>query len=374
MGLVFTNNALYPLYVTSEGGDAASIGLFIAALNLAAIAGRPLIGPMIDRLGVQRVLQIGTLLFIIPPLAYHFLLGSGLTPVVWFFRLIQGFGLGAHFSAFFTMAAQMAPEGRRHESIAMYGISGLGANLVGPVMGEYIVMTYGLSPFFLLMTCLGLAALILISFTKIPRAVDSEVSFKLSKFITVIKHRPIYLALVLAAMLSFTFSTPFGFLAPLAGMRSITGFGLYFSGYAVAGIVIRLIGPKWGDKFGWRRILIPAFTLYGIGLFVIFFSNSVAGLILAGTVCGCAHGLAFPAVTSLGYTLAPAGAKGTSIALVTGAMDTGSAISGFVLGQVAQAYHYGIIFPLSAIIPFSAAILLLWTIIRNPSHLSQQTN
>jgi len=370
VGLIFTNNAIYPLYVESQGGSAAQIGLFVSAYAIAAVLSRPLVGMLIDRFGVRLVLISGSLLMGLAPLGFLAILGNGLTPLAWTLRVAQGFGFGAYFSAFFTLAAQMAPTARRNEAVAMYGITGLAANLVGPIMGEQIVRIWGLSEFFITMAVAGLIATFVA--TRFKNTGDMEpTSFSLRTFANTLKTRQLHFPLILAMLLAISFSTPSGFLAPLAGNRGINGFGLYFTGYAAAGITVRLIGRKWADRFGWRRILIPMFCLYGCGLTIIYFSHSIGGLILAGSFTGSAHGLAFPAVTALGYTMAPDKGKGTAMALVTGMMDFGSFVAGIVLGQIAQIFGFAKVFPFAVLAPLTAVILLVVHVARNPQRFAR---
>ncbi len=373
VGLIFTNNAIYPLYVTYQGGSAEQIGLFVSAYAIAAVAGRPLVGMLIDRFGVRIVLMIGTILMALPPLGFVVTLGSGMSTIVWLLRIVQGFGFGAYFSAFFTLAAQMAPTEHRNEAVAMYGITGLAANLVGPLMGEQIVHIWGLQIFFPVMSAAGLLAILIAYNLKTTSDLKPAV-ISLKNVISTLKKRSFHLPLILAMLLAISFSTASGFLAPLAESRQINGFGLYFSGYAVAGIIVRLIGRKWADRFGWRRILIPMFVLYGAGLTGIHFSFSIKGLIIAGMFTGSAHGLAFPSVTSLGYTMAPKKGKGTAMALVTGMMDFGSFIGGIILGQVAEFLGYPSVFIVALLAPVTAISILVIHVIINPQHFAQRIN
>ncbi len=370
VGLIFTNNAIYPLYVESQGGSAAQIGLFVSAYAIAAVLSRPLVGMLIDRFGVRLVLIGSSLLMGLAPLGFLAILGDGLTTLSWILRVAQGFGFGAYFSAFFTLAAQMAPTARRNEAVAMYGITGLAANLVGPIMGEQIVRIWGLSEFFIVIAVAGLLATMIATRLRTASAME-PISFSLRTFVVTLKTRQLHFPLILAMLLAISFSTPSGFLAPLAGNRGINGFGLYFTGYATAGIIVRLIGRKWADRFGWRRILVPMFCLYGCGLAVIYFSYSISGLILAGSLTGSAHGLAFPAVTALGYTMAPTKGKGTAMALVTGMMDFGSFVAGIVLGQIAQLMGFAAVFPFAVVAPLTAVTLLVIHVARNPQRFAR---
>ncbi len=347
------------------------VGLFMSTFSIAAVLGRPVIGLLIDRFGVKYVMIMGCLCMGLPSLGYLALINTGLTPIVWILRAIQGFGFGAHFSAFFTLAAQTAPIGRRNESIAMYGIFGIGAIMIGPFIGERLVNLYGLPTFFIVMAALGIIAAFLATLFRIPHFASPPLHKNKNMF-KAVKNRKLYFPLILAMLMAMSLSAPAIFLAPLAELRSISGFSLYFTGFAVSGMTIRIIGRKWADQFGWRRILIPSFSLCSIGLIIIYFSQSVPMLFSAGMIIGIAQGLALPAVTSLGYSMAPEGAKGTSMALVTGMIDFGVFMNGIILGQVAKIGGYAIIFPLATIAPIVAVILLLIHVWKNPRHLSKE--
>ncbi len=369
IALNFTNNAIYPLYITQVGGSAAIVGLFIGVYSLAAFLGKPVIGPLIDRFGIQPILIFGSLCIALPPIGYLVFLDQGLHPLIWVLRIIQGFGFGAHFTAFFTLAARTAPYGRRNESIAMYGISGLAGNLIGPVLGEWLTATQGLAIFFIVMTLIGLGGTISALFLRTTGRKKSK-GFSLRTLTAALKTRELRFPLILAPLLSMSFAAPVIFLAPLATARGLQGFSLYFTGFAVAGITIRLIGKKWGDQIGWRRILIPSFIIYAAGLWLIFFSPNLLILGIAGFLSGNAQGLAFPAVTSLGYTLAPEDAKGSAMALITGTMDLGVFITGIILGMIADRAGYGIIFPVASIAPLIGAFLVIINVLKYPGRFS----
>ncbi|NIA18617.1 MAG: MFS transporter [Simkaniaceae bacterium] len=371
IALNYHNNAIYPLYVTHAGGNAVMVGLFMSVFSIAAVLGRPVIGPLIDRFGVKYVMIMGCLCMGLPSLGYLVLINAGLTPTIWLLRAIQGFGFGAHFSAFFTLAAQTAPVGRRNESVAMYGISGMVSIMIGPFIGEELVETFGLPTFFIVMAALGITAAFLATLISIPHFASPPLH-KNKNISVAIKNRKLYFPLILAMLMAMSLSAPSIFLAPLAELRSINGFSLYFTGYAVSGMTIRIIGRKWADQFGWRRILIPSFSLCSVGLITIYFSQSIPMLFSAGMIIGIAQGLALPAVTSLGYSMAPEGAKGTSMALVTGMVDFGVFMNGIILGQIARLGGYAIIFPLATIAPILAVTLLLIHVWKNPRHLSKE--
>ncbi|MFH0883746.1 MAG: MFS transporter [bacterium] len=364
MALNFTNNAIYPLYVKHSGGTAETVGAFMAAASLAAVTGRPLIGWMIDRWGTKPVFLLGSLGMALPSLGYWGLLGQGLVPAVWALRLLHGFGYGAHFSAFFTSAAESAPKGRRNEAIAMYGFSGLMANLIGPMLGEQVFDLYGLGPFFLMVTSFALVgATIVLMFKPFPR--DSEVKPPaIGSALKLLGARPLWLVFALAFLLSACYSTPPAFLGPMAREREIARFGLYFTGYAVGGMGIRLLGRKWGDRFGLRRVLIPSFLVYATAMFTLFLAHSTGVVVLAGLLAGIAHGLAFPAVNALAYGLAPVGSGGSIIAMLTGMMDVSTMTTAYLFGVLAERFGYPAAFPAAASAGVLASLLVVISVLR----------
>ncbi len=352
VGLSFTNNAIYPLYIQSAGGGPQVVGWFMATYYLAAILGRPFIGSFLNQFGVKPVLTAGTALIAFTPLLYVFANQNWVS--MFSIRLFQGLGFGAYFSAFFTLAAERAPDKRRIELVGIYGLPGMAANLVGPGIGEWIVRSFGLTPFFCALSGGGLIALLVASKMPVPfRPVRLP---QRSKGIG--SYKPLLFPFALSWILAFSWATPMMFLASLAHNRSITGFGLYFTAFALSGIGFRWVGRSWADRFGWRRILIPTFILYGAGLMLLGFSHHLSMVILAGALVGAAHGLGFPAVTALAYNFAPPELRGAAMALSTGMLDLGGFSAGLILGWIAEKIQVMWVFPIAAAIAFTAAVMV----------------
>ncbi|MBI1388929.1 MAG: MFS transporter [bacterium] len=353
-GFIFTNNALFPLYVSQAGGGPDAVGLFMAAFPLAGLLGRPLHGAMIDRWGVRRVMMIGSGMMALSSLGFIGLLGDGLPPLAWGLRLVQGFGFGAHMSAFFTLAGQMAPRGRRNEAIIMYGISGMAAGLIGPAIGEWIIRHYGLAPFFILLAVMGLCSMSSAWLMRVkPRDAMLE-RFTFRGVLTVLLMPSFRICFLLSFCVAISFTTMSVFIAPLMEERGVSHFGLFFTSYAVCGIAVRLAGRKWADRYGYMKVIAPGFLFYGLGLLVIQASYSLPMVIAAGMLCGLGHGLSFPVATTLGYILSPEAYRGAGVALNTGMMDLGNAVTALVLGKAAALLGYHAVYLIGAIGPLFA--------------------
>ncbi len=360
MGFIFSNNALFPLYVEYSGGGAQSIGLFMGFLSLSGILCRPFIGYLVDRYGVKPLMMWGSLLFGLPCLGYLLLLDAGLVAAVWVLRLIQGFGWGAHMTAFLTLAAQASPPGRRNETVAKYGVSGLFATSIAPYIGEHLIKDYGIEYFFLFLSSMGILAFILISCIRVPVRSVHLTGFNIQGTYHILRLPQFRISFLLAICLAASFSTISSFLAPLATNREISSFSLFFTAFASTGVMIRFTCSQWGDRFGLVQVMIPGFFMYALGLIIIQISWNLGGILLAGLFCGIAHGITFPAVIALGYSLAPSKYRGSAMSLVTGMMDVGNMGNTILLGQIAGLWGYHIIFFVGATAPITAVLSLLF--------------
>ena len=356
---------MYPLFVQSEGGGIALVGVFMGVYSAAAVAARPIVGYCIDRFGVKSVLMLGSLMLSLPALGYIALLGSGFPFLVWPLRIMQGFGYGAHFTATFTLAAQIAPTGRRNEAIAMYGVSGLGGAMLGPLFGELLVRSHGMAVLFTAMAAVGVAAMLVISRVRLekkrtgfpaPREVLRALGTKEMRFVA-----------MLAFLLAVCYTSPQSFLATVAAERGITQFSVYFAAWGAGGVLIRFVGGSWGDRRGLRRVLLPSFMAYASGLVLLSLASSTWLLAAAGFLSGLAHGIAFPAVASLGYAMAPPRFTGSAMALITGMMDVGAAVTALAIGALAERVGYGVVFPIAASASATAMALLWISIRRHPT-------
>ncbi len=356
---VFSNNAMYPLYIEHGGGGAGTIGLFMGFFSVSGVLGRPVIGSLVDRFGVKPVLMAGALIQALPCFGFLFLLDGGLSPMIWVLRFLQGVGWGMHMTAFFTLAAQAAPSSRRNEALSMYGMSGLASNLIGPISGEILIERLGFGSFFWMLAGLGLASFLLITLMEAPKRSNHSERFELWGMLTLLRSVNFRFACLLALLLSASFSTISAFIAPIARERGIVSFGLFFTAFSLSGVLIRVIGSRWGDRHGSVRVLVPGFLFYAAGLLTLHFSHSLTGVLWAGLLSGIGHGIAFPAVAVLGYSLAPSAMRGSGVALITGMMDGGYGLTAVTLGTIGRFYGIDSLFAIGACAPLSATILIL---------------
>ncbi len=117
------------------------------------------------------------------------------------------------------------------------------------------------------------------------------------------------------------------------GEQSNAAMGLIASCYFFGYTALQIPSGFLVDRFGQKRVLVPGFILFTIGVFSIAFAKSIApiyfGSVLAGIGCGTYYGSAY----SLTSQHVPPEKKGLQTAIV----NSGSAL-GMILGMTGSSY------------------------------------
>lgn len=151
--------ATVPLVVLDRGGDAATVGLVLAAYALPTLLLRPIIGRGIDRSGHGPTHQLGAALLFVGPLA----LAVAAIPAIVVGRLVQGLGWAMYGTANNVVLARLASVERRGEASAWFNIMWAVGFLVGPPLGLTLYAAAGPELPFLLGAAFGAAALVTVS-------------------------------------------------------------------------------------------------------------------------------------------------------------------------------------------------------------------
>ena len=118
------------------GLSKATVGFAIAIFSVAALASRPVVGWVTDRFGRRRALLIGGGLTVAGLLAH--LVATDL-PLFVVARCILGAGEAFWLVAALSAASDLAPEGRRGESLSFLSLTLYLGVAVGPWLGEGIL-------------------------------------------------------------------------------------------------------------------------------------------------------------------------------------------------------------------------------------------
>jgi MFS family permease len=355
---------LFPLWVKELGGSEATIGLLLGVGTAASVAARPVVGVVLDRVGRRRVLLwcgVGNVLSWIP-----FMVLTAVGPALYLWTVVHDVVWGALFAAYFTYAADLAPPARRAEAIAIFGVAGMSANGLAPIVGERVIDAAGFDALFGLAMAFGLvslAATLLVPPTA-ARPADEEPA-SLRHVAPLARHPRLVLVLLATAVLGIAINAAYLFIAPYTRTVGIARAWPFFAAYSATSVVIRLFGRRALDVFGAHRVSGPGFVVFGAGLAGLAALPAFDGasatwcLVACGVACGTGHGSLFPVLNALAVSRAPAGRQGAVVGLHTAAIDAGAVLGMPLCGLVAEALGYPAMYGVVALACLAGVVLMV---------------
>ncbi len=339
-GLAFFLFVHFPRYLDDLGADPAEIGRIVGATALAAIAIRPLVGRTMDRRGRRPVVLAGNAVHVLALLLY--LTVDTIGPWLYVVRILHGFGEALLFAATFTIAADLIPEERRTEGLALFGVSGLLPIAVGGVLGDALLAHYAFQAIFVTALILGAVGLLLalpLPESVVPAHPDDHVTFLES-----LRQRDLLPLWWITLVFSLALTAYFTFLRLYIDETGIGSVGGFFGAYAVTAVLLRLFAGWLPDRVGPKRVLYPAMVIFAAGFLLLASAESALAVAIAGVFCGAGHGYGFPILFALTFGRARPAARGTAAVIFTGLFDVGVLVGAPALGAIVARFGYPTMF------------------------------
>ena len=152
---------------------------------------------------------------------------------------------------------------------------------------------------------------------------------------------------------SFGYGGITSFTALYADSLGITPKGIYLTTLAIVILFTRPVSGRLGDRFGYRRVLLPCLVLISIGLSLLLVGASRGWLIGSAAIFGAGFGTAYPVFA--GYVMRQVGAdrRGAAFGAILACFDTGigtgSTGMGWIVGRWGYAAAFGTAAALSAL-------------------------
>ena len=144
---------------------------------------------------------------------------------------------------------------------------------------------------------------------------------------------------------SFGYGGVTSFTALYAAANGVTPTGIYLTTLALAILATRPMSGRLGDRFGYRRVLLPSLAIVAVGLSVLVFGGTRSYLVASAIVYGAGFGTAYPVFC--GYVLrhvAPerrGAAFGAILACFDTGIGTGSTTMGWIIGRYGFSPAFG---------------------------------
>lgn len=332
-----------PLYAIEFDVTYGLIGLIIGMEGLGTLAGDVPAGMLLRRYGMKRTMQLGLLGVMI---STGLLFAAQSVVLVIVLRFVAGFCRALYSVAQHTYLSEHVPVTGRGRAIAIYGgVMRLG-KFIGPALGGAFALWFGLRESFLLFGVIVvlalLAATIFVPQEMVSVAAEREKTGKAHDSVGAVLRANREILTVAGTAQLFGQMIRAGrttliplFAADILGL-DVGMIGLIVSIGAFMDMLMVFPAGVVMDTFGRKFAIVPCFGIQALGMLMVPFTGSAAGLIVAECIMGLSNGLGSGSMMTLGADLAPAESPGEFLGLWRFIGDGGFMSAPLIVGAIAD--------------------------------------
>ena len=328
-----------PGFLQQIGAGEGEIGRIMAMQAIGAILVWPVVGTVMDTRGRRVVILGGVALFVVAVGLY--LSVSTLGPRIYAVRLIDGAAWTMWYTALFTYAADLVPEQRRAEGLAVFGVSGLIPLGLGAFSGDVILASAGFREVFISALALAVLGLVLCLPLRDVRIVRTEQTVRPRSILHTASERNL-LSVWLAAFTFFVgVVVVFTFVKTFIVATGIGSMGRFFGAYATTAVLLRVFLGWLPDRLGAPRMVAISMSCYACGFIALAMADTPVDVLVAGFLLGAGHGYTFPVLLSLVVTRSPDRERGAATAFFMALDWLSLLLAGPVVGYAIERIGYG---------------------------------
>lgn len=353
-----------PNYLTSIGGGEYK-NWIIASFSLVALISRPFSGKITDSVGRLPVMLFGAFICAFTGFLYIFISG-----VTLFFILRAVHGLSAGFTPTGNVAyiGDIVSAERRGEAMGWMGMAGNIGAAMGPSLGGFIVLNFGIHALFISSSVMGLLSLVI--FLKMKETLVPTERLNLSHFKINIQdfwEPSVRRVSMVMALSVFSFGTILTVIPDLSVHLGIENKGYFFTVFTLSSLLTRLLAGKASDKYGREPLVRIGCILLAISMFSLSITETAFMLVFSAVLMGLAQGVISPTLFAWASDLSPSHAKGRSMATLYIALELGVSVGGYISGTV-YANKISNLFWAFNLCALFALIALLYLLIFKPKY------
>ncbi|HQR44399.1 MAG TPA: MFS transporter [Thermoanaerobaculia bacterium] len=325
-----------PYRILDLGGDKFAAGLFLGLQTWASALSAPFTGALGDRIGRRKMLVTASLVGA---------LFSGLYAVApsWPALVVLVFVYGIFWSGLLSassayMTAQI-PASRRAEGFGYWGMATMLAVAFAPGLGLALYRR-GWA-----WVC-GLAVLLNLVMAGIASSLpETHVapSERPRRLRDLVEWRVLGMASSLF-LTSFGYGAAVSFAALWTEQNGVAPRGLWFSTFALVVLVTRLFSGRLADRVGSRKLLLPAFVVGGVALFLLGSATTRPALVVSAALYGLGFGNAYTFFVAHVFRFVRPERRGAAFGSAIAAFDTGIGTGSMLLGALAERSGFGAAF------------------------------
>ncbi len=347
-----------PLIVLERGGDAAVVGLLVAAYGIPSVVLRPMLGRWLDTPRRPLIVRAGAAVIATAPLGF---LVSAL-PAMIATRTVQGVGWAAYGTAGHAILARVAPAARRGEAAGYYNAMPALAVLIAPTIGLWLFTTSGDAAPFLVSAALGVTGLALTRLLPLHTVAASSTVPAPKPRLVVGVFDPVAVVPMILIATFMSVQSLFVIFAPVFARNRgipIEQLGLYYPAFGGVVLLAQLSLGRVSDRFGRRPVIALGCCVAIVGMIAAGLATDLGGLLLGGSLYGLATALVTSTVGAVAMESAPPERAGSAMATYSLGYQLGTSLGGAAWGAIIAAIGYPWPFVVGAIVLAGALGLAL---------------
>lgn len=354
-----------PVFLVAHGNNSGEVGIVMGIFTFSAIFIRLFTAEGSRRFGLKNFLYIGLIICCISISAYS--LGTTFITAA-AIRIMHGLGFGITTTLSATIAANIIPDARRGEGTGYLGFGMVITASLAPFLGLWLLEHFGGTYLFVFTALTQLYALVCIFFVSVPKLpiyVREKERQKHTLIDRLVEKAALFPSL-LTLMLGICSGSLLSFIALFGQEKHITNVGWFFLAATFGSFAARLVAGNIFDRKGHAWVIMPGALIYMVGFILISQATSKNYLMVAAVLIGLGGGALFPSLQAWIMNRTVPERRGEANAMFYNAFDVGVGGGSILLGFIAAATSYGVMYL------FAAFVMLLLFAVYVGVHLSQQ--
>ncbi len=363
---------LLPLMATEFGIPIGAVGKLIGSVYaLAAAAAALIIGPLSDRYGRRRFLEIAVVIFMLSLLLVGITSNLRLLTVL---RVLTGFAAGIFSTCAIAYIGDYFSYEKRGAAMSAVQTGYFAAFIIAVPVGAVVADRLGWRAAFVGMGLLAAPVFFFIRFLlpdDRPRGSAPEVLNQFAGASALLTNKNTVPAVAAAFLVSLGFVGFIQYLGswltePTGSALPVRDVGLVFIGIGMAALVGSTAAIYLSDRIGKRRLSIASTVLLAATLLMIPRIEFGIRLLVFFAAASFAFALRQGPLQALATELTPKNKRGALVAMRNTASQAGIALAALICGQLYDVYGYSAVGLFSAVTTIIAAFSII--MMREPAH------
>ena len=345
-------------------------GLASGIYIIGTLIARLFMGKKLESYGRRAVLRYGSAFYLLTTIFYLHIPSIG---ILYFIRLLNGFGYGAVSTATNAIVTAYIPESRRGEGINYYGLSTSLAAAIGPFLGMILLNTTNFY-FIILFSIVLIAGTTIASFLfpvkNIQLSPEHKAMIDSWSFDSFIEKKVIFISFI-GFLMGLSYSSVLSFLSSYAqviGLVSTSSF--FFVVYALVITVTRPLSGQIFDNYGENSVMYPSFIFLTIGLLLLSFTTTSWMLLLSGAFIGLGYGTFMSNGQAICLKKVSGHRIGIALSTYFVGLDLGLGVGPYVLGELRSYLSFQGMYVMASLLPVICIILYALFYRKTPVKLS----